>query len=297
MLTRWVLFHLLSGQAFFAGIACLVAAVGLSDRAGQARWRRARNLLTGMGGVLVAGSSTPLPAAAYLGLAVVSLLWVGGEAASGRWPRRWVGGIRLAMAASWCLAGLAEVPHHLVPRVPLLGHPVLGVVGDSLTAGVGDRGEVTWPTILADRHGVVVHDHAAPGATAASAARTQAGAVTPDERLVVVEIGGNDLLGGTTPEAFEAGLAGLLGTLRTSGRTVVLLELPLPPGSVRFGAIQRRLARRFGALLVPKRVLLGVLLGPEATLDSIHLGPPGHDRMAAAIWDVIRPAYGGDPAR
>ncbi len=74
--------------------------------------------------------------------------------------------------------------------------------------------------------------------------------------------------------------------------TVVLLELPLPPFANRYGAAQRRAARRRGVLLVPKRLLLGVLTADGATLDSIHLTPTGHDRMADAIWDVIHCAFG-----
>src|SRR5437764_1030097 len=77
--------------------------------------------------------------------------------------------------------------------------------------------------------------------------------------LVLAEIGGNDILGDTGPEAFGRGLDALLGRLRAGGRTVVMLELPLPPSYNRYGEAQRRLARRHGAFLVPKRVLLGVM--------------------------------------
>ncbi len=256
----------------------------------------ARNLLIGVGSVLVAASSVWLPMVAVLGLGVISLLWVGGEALTGRWSRRIVGGLGVAAMVAWTSVGLGELPRQLLPSIPPLGGPVLGVIGDSLTAGLDDRGEITWPAVLAARHRVEVRNHALAGATVASAA-TQVRAVAPDERLVLVEIGGNDLLGGTSPELFEVGLAKLLAAVCRPGRTVILLELPLPPGFGRFGAIQRRLAGRFGVLLVPRRVLLGVLLGEGATLDSIHLSPLGHERMAAAIWEVIRPAYGGGPVR
>ena len=292
MLTRAILFHLASGQAFFAGAAGLLLAVALAGRAGQRRGgRAARNLLAGVGGVLVAASATPLPVAAYGGLAVVTVAWMVGEARRDRWPRRRVLGLRGLMAAAWLAAVLAEAPYHLAPRVAAMGRPVLGVIGDSVTAGVGDQAEVTWPRLLADRHGVVVRDHSAPGATAASAASAQAPAVGPDERLVVVEVGGNDLLAGATPEAFEAGLARLLDQVRRPGRVVVLLELPLPPTYAAFGRAQRRQARRSGALLVPKRVLLGILLADGATLDTIHPSAAGHAQLAEAIWRIIRPAY------
>ena len=290
MATRLILFHLASGQAFFSGSACLVLAAGLAAWAAR-RWARTtRNLLVGVGGVLVGASATPLPVAADAGLAAVTLAWLVGEARRDRW--RWwrVRRLRGLMAASWVIAALAEAPYHLIPHVPPLGSPVLGVIGDSVTAGVDDRAEVTWPRLLGDRHGLIVRDHAAAGATAASAA-SQAAALKPDQRLVIVEIGGNDLLGGTTPVAFEAGLERLLAATCRPGRVVVLLELPLLPTYAEFGRAQRRLARRFGALLVPKRVLLGVLLADGATLDTIHPSALGHEQLAEAIWAVIRPAY------
>ncbi len=122
-------------------------------------------------------------------------------------PARLVLGLRVAVAIVWVAAVLVELPYHLSPRVPQLGHPILGIIGDSVTAGMGEQKAVTWPRIFADRYGVVVHDHSLAGANVASALR-QAASVSSDERLVLLEIGGNDILGETTPAGFEAGLAG-----------------------------------------------------------------------------------------
>jgi acyl-CoA thioesterase-1 len=176
------------------------------------------------------------------------------------------------------------------PSLPQLGRPILGIIGDSVTAGMGQQKVITWPGILADRYGVVVHDHSQMGANVASALR-QAATVSSDERLVLLEIGGNDLLGETTPEGFEGGLARLLSAVFQPGRVVVMLELPLPPTYNDYGRIQRRLARRYKIFLIPKRVLLGVLQQGGTTLDTIHLTPEGHQRMADAIWNVMQTAY------
>lgn len=137
------------------------------------------------------------------------------------------------------------------------------------------------------------------GATAESAL-SLAGHVDGPDALAIAEIGGNNVLGNTPPDAFARGLDALLGRLEGDGRTVVLLELPLPPFANESGAIQRRAARRHHALLIPKRLLMEVLTGGDATLDSIHLSRSGHREMADAIWSVIRPAFepgGGPPAR
>ncbi|WP_337174067.1 GDSL-type esterase/lipase family protein [Paludisphaera sp.] len=295
MPTRWAVFHVASGQAFFTGAACLIAVACLSAWITRRRGRMARNVLIALGGLLVFVSATPLPPWLYLLLLIASLAWPAVEAL-GEWvPSRLVVGGRLAFAAAWMSAALVELPYHRLPRLPRQpGRPVLGIIGDSLTAGMEDREAVTWPRILADRHGVTVRDHSVAGAGVVSASR-QAASVSPDERLVLLEIGGNDILGGTSPAEFEAGLARLLAEIRRPDRVVVMLELPLPPTYNAFGLAQRRLARQYGAILVPRRSLLGVLLQKDATLDSIHLSPGGHREMAISAWRVLRSAYEDQP--
>jgi acyl-CoA thioesterase-1 len=177
-----------------------------------------------------------------------------------------------------------------MPSVPQFGHLTLGIIGDSVTAGVGERGVVNWPRVLADRYGVAVHDHSEMGANVSTALK-QVASVSTDERLVLLEIGGNDLLGEVSAERYEAGLSKLLAAVRQPGRVVVMLELPLPPTYNAYGRIQRRLAQRHRVLLVPKRVLLSILQQGDTTLDTIHLTQEGHERMADAIWSVVNAAY------
>jgi acyl-CoA thioesterase I len=105
--------------------------------------------------------------------------------------------------------------------------------------------------------------------------------------LVLVEIGGNDVLRAYRPNAFERALDALLAKLRGGGRTVVMFELPLPPFHNRYADAQRRMARRHGVLLVPKRVLIGILTSEGATVDSIHLSRRGHELMAETVWGII----------
>ncbi len=290
MLTRWLVFHVASGQSFFTGAVCLIVAVCLTASNAQRHIRMARNVLVCLGGIFVSVSATPLSPWFYLLLLMTSLVWLVGEACGGRVSGRLVIGLRIAAAVVWVAAGLVELPYHLSPTVPQLGHPVFGIIGDSVTAGIGAEKAVTWPRIFADRYGVVVHDHSLAGANVASALR-QASFISSEERLVLLEIGGNDILGEATPAEFEAGLARLLSAVRRPGRVVVMLELPLPPTYNAYGRIQRRLAREYNALLVPKRILLGVLQRQGTTLDTIHLAKAGHQAMADAVWNVVRAAY------
>jgi acyl-CoA thioesterase-1 len=171
-----------------------------------------------------------------------------------------------------------------------MGNPPIYVVGDSISAGMGGEAE-TWPRILARQHDVQVHDLSRAGANVATALRQQAGQFVGTGSLVLVEIGGNDVLGETMPGSFERGLDALLGRLREGGGAVIMLELPLPPFYNRYGAAQRRSAKRHGVVLIPKRVLLGVMTSDGATLDTIHLSWYGHELMAEKMWGIIRRAF------
>lgn len=108
---------------------------------------------------------------------------------------------------------------------------------------------------------------------------------------MIVEIGGNDLLGATGTEQFARDLDALLQEVSAAGRQIVMFELPLPPLHHEWGRIQRDAARRYDVKLLPRRVFLSVLAGGGATLDSIHLSEVGQQEMARRIWAVVGPAF------
>lgn len=109
--------------------------------------------------------------------------------------------------------------------------------------------------------------------------------------LVLVEIGGNDLLGSTSSAGFARDLDALLDHVSAPGHQVIMFELPLPPFNHEYGRIQRTLARKHGVSLIPKRILLEILAAESSTLDTIHLSQAGHDRMARKVWQILSPAF------
>lgn len=287
--TNALIYHVASGQSFFSGVALILTAVATSYRPGRRVVASVRTIAAILGMILVAVSATPLPLTFYLPAGAISLVWLVTEGSS-RAPRRRRQILRGAVVVVWFIGVACEAPYHRMPAIPPLGRPAVDVVGDSLGAGLGEA--EPWPDRLARRHSIVVRNRSIAGAGVAKALASEAGRVSDPDALVLIEIGGNDVLGGTTPNAFERDLDALLAVLRSGGRTVVMLELPLPPFANGYGAAQRRAARSHGVLLVPKRLLLGVLAADESTLDSVHLSTAGHDLMADAIWGVIHPAFG-----
>jgi acyl-CoA thioesterase-1 len=267
-------------------------------------------------------SATPLPIWAYSVLGSVTLIWLvaergqpgarsglaGAAAEPGTSPsqtephhaltRRCPGRrcLRIVVAVIWLSAAGFELRWHVIPRISAIERPRLAVLGDSVTAGIGEEEAVTWPRRLSEDHGIPVDDFSQMGATVASA-RAQAGQLRPEHNLVLLEIGGNDLLGATSSEQFSRGLEQLLDDVCRPDRTVVMFELPLPPFFNAEGALQRQAARTRGVVLIPKRVLMSVLCRNDTTLDSIHLSQAGHDALANSVWSIVQPAYGAASER
>ncbi len=155
---------------------------------------------------------------------------------------------------------------------------------------MSDSEQDCWPELLAAQRAIEVHSLAQMGATCSSAA-IQADKLPADGGLLLLEIGGNDLLGSTTAEKFSRDLDQLLTKVCSLNRTVLMFELPLPPLCNDYGRIQRALAAKHSVTLIPKRIFIAVLARNGATVDSIHLAPDGHQSMADTVWNLIRPAY------
>ena len=275
------------GRAYFLGvILVIVGLLLLAGRKTRKPTRRPRILLIA-GALIILLSSTPAPIWFYALWLIVTIGWLIHHAEPILKPGA---GIALRFGSLlFCVAAIAmEVPYRLMPKLEPQGPGKVYVIGDSLSAGTGS-GEKTWPKVLAAGGGVEVVDLSAPGATAGTA-MAQAQQVPQGPAIVVVEIGGNDLLGGPSNGDFERDLRQLLQALKAPSRRIVMFELPLPPFCNGYGRIQRRLASEFDAVLIPKRVLAGVIGSARGTLDGLHLSEEGHREIADTVRRIIGPS-------
>jgi acyl-CoA thioesterase I len=285
---NWLIYHIAGGQAFFSGVALVIVAAWASARSDRlAKHVTICGFLLGAAAIAMASAAIPYW---WYGIAVVvTTAWVIArlQRDGGAW-RRWT---PFAMIGVWAVAAAIEAPYHIMPTLVPAPSRSLAVIGDSVTAGMGGSDKsVRWPILLAQQHHVEVQDISHAGATAASALE-QAKAQPIASPVVVLEIGGNDLLGSTSAAQFSSDLDALLAYVSAPGRQVVMLELPLPPFRHEYGRIQRSLARKHHVLLVPKRVFMSVLTADGATVDTIHLSQAGHQRVAACVWQVVRSAF------
>jgi acyl-CoA thioesterase-1 len=287
---EWVIYLFGSGAVFFIGIGLVLVGLLIFVFFQRRFPKIIATLFAVVGLLLIALSATPLPYWFYALAGGATLLWLIAERSNRTWlmaRRKWLRGL---VALLWMAGAAIEFPFLLCPTLTVSGHPKLYIIGDSVAAGVNDLDKGTWPRMLAASYPVEVADLSRMGATAASAFN-QAESLPQQGGMVLLEIGGNDLLGSTTVANFERDLDRLLLRVCTPGRVVLMFELPLPPFCNDYGSVQRRLASRYKVVLVPKRIFLAVLTGDGMTFDSVHLSREGHGRMAEAVWALIRPGY------
>jgi acyl-CoA thioesterase I len=274
---NWLVFHIVSGHSFFTGIALVITAAILSTRPAGGWRNRLMVLCATVGLIALVVSSTAIPYGYYVVAGAVMLVWTASAI-----RKRWRRGSAFAVVAVWMGAVWAEAPYHITGSLRPVSERSMAVIGDSISAGMGGQDTAeTWPRILARTRQLAVHDLSQAGETTASARkRVQANPVQAP--VVVVEIGGNDLLGTTPAAQFADDLDALLAHLSAPDRQIVMFELPLPPFYHQYGRAQRVAASKHRVILIPRRVLLSVLAGKDATLDTIHLTQAGHQSDGSA---------------
>ena len=280
-----IAFHIASGDAFFSGSAFwFLAIVG---QVFDSFWiKRLRRLAAILGTLLIALSSTPIPM-----IPLLLFLLVGVSSCLLCSPNTTQ---KCIAVTTWLMISLFIVGSELRYRFPWSVQEVSGnrlvIIGDSITAGMNEPEDEKWPSLLAAQHKIEVTVLARPGATVESIMK----AVQPFEHqpsLVLLEIGGNDVLQNGSHAKFSRGLQSLLKEVSIGGHRLVMVELPLPPFYNRFAETQRLLAKQFNVTLIPKRDFLAVLAAEGSTSDSLHLSKLGHQRMAKMIWKHINPAF------
>lgn len=191
-----------------------------------------------------------------------------------------------------------------VATVPVMG-PERDILtfGDSLFAGYGVGKENSYPAKLeaALRARGVNADIANAGVSGdTSAAGLQRLAFTLDAQdekpdLFILELGGNDLLRGISPEQTRANLAAMLDELKAREIPVLIMGMRAPPNygpeyQQQFDALYADLAREYGAALIPFW-LEAIYQDPSLFQDDrIHPTEDGLEELVAATIDQVAAA-------
>lgn len=211
-------------------------------------------------------------------------------------PAIWVLLMLVVVAASGVYAARAGDPYK-----PLGDFQRIAVIGDSLSAGVpGDGVNQRWPSILGDLLDAEVVNLSQAGDTADAAyrrwmERIDAGAWKANDpgwrpELVIVELGGNDILSHSGPERLERSLRAWVDSLQKHNTPILLIAVPGGVlGDAYSGVWQNAAEGRGNVSVMPRGALRTVFTSAKYTLpDRIHFNQAGHEYFAEKVADRIR---------
>jgi acyl-CoA thioesterase-1 len=196
-------------------------------------------------------------------------------------------GLLLGLAASAAAPGFAATPA-----------PVVTILGDSITAGLGLPAAVALPAQLgvALAHlgvAATVRGAGVSGDTSADGLARLDFSVQADTAVCLVALGGNDLLQGIDPKAVRTSLDAIVRRLKARHIAVVLAGQTAPPA---VGAgYARDFAAVFPSIAQAERVPLypDLLAGVGRALrqgDGLHPNPAGVKIIAAGLAPLVAKA-------
>ena len=177
---------------------------------------------------------------------------------------------------------------------PLVNDPPSGTniiaFGDSITAGSGAGPGEDYPSQLSRMAGVKILNRGVPGDTTADGlARLERDVMGFDPRIVIVCLGGNDMLRRMDVETTFSNLEKIIRRIQSAGALVVLVGVDggfLVGGG--HGKQYEKLAEETGVVFVPD-VLAGILTSPKLKADQIHPNGKGYTIMAERIYKALKP--------
>lgn len=196
-------------------------------------------------------------------------------------------GLLLALLLAICLAGCGGK----TPRLDKLGTTdVIVAFGDSLTYGTGAKAEESYPAVLEQLIGRTVVRAGVPGEVTAGGLSRLPGVLDEHRpRLVIVCLGGNDMLRKGSPADIEANLREILKIIKVRGADAVLVGVPAPGLITSAPKFYEKLAQEFG-IPYESKIVTSVLYRPELKSDPIHPNAAGYRQMAEALAGLLRDA-------
>jgi acyl-CoA thioesterase-1 len=281
------------GLALGWGILILLGAIVIElvcfSSSGSVFWRWLERVFAMVAAVLILSASPPV-ASWLLGVWIIIFILWRLESNSGflfsldlRWP------VIAVFVVLNLVLGFNALISYLPPEGVKNKPEKVVVFGDSLTAGIpGDGTEKQWPEIVEEKTGIKFKSHSRGGARVEYVVRKliKMDLDSSQNTIYLILIGGNDILGKTTPEKYERDLEKMYSLLNF-GSVIYSFEIPLPPFSSDLALIQRKVAARHGVRLIPRRYLASLLGTSRYTMDGVHLSTAGHRRLAEIVIELL----------
>ncbi len=161
-------------------------------------------------------------------------------------------------------------------------------LGDDLTAGFGVGPDENYVAVLSKTLGLEVVNAGKNGDTTETALTrldTDVRALNP--RVVIVLLGGNDILRGFAPQEVEQRLASIVQKLQIGGARVLLLGVRGGAYKHDYDTVYNRVASTSQAAYLPN-ILEGIVDNAELMADPIHPNANGHKKIAERMEKRLR---------
>jgi lysophospholipase L1-like esterase len=188
----------------------------------------------------------------------------------------------LGLAACLVGCGVGE------PRLPRLSDDaVILAFGDSLTHGTGARESEAYPAQLQALIGRQVINAGVPGETSGEGLRRLPEALAAHQpRLVLLCLGGNDMLRGLDPAQTAGNLRAMVRLARAQGAAVALIGVPEPKLFSGPPGYFADIAAEF-ALPYEGEVFDEVLKTRALKSDPVHANAAGYRRVAERLAELL----------
>jgi len=175
-----------------------------------------------------------------------------------------------------------------VRDVRLTGENII-CFGDSLTSGFGASSGMDYPAQLSRLIGRPVINAGRSGDTTVSAlARLDRDVLSRTPRIVLVTLGGNDLVRGMDrPQAFR-NLTMIITSIQKQGALVIIGGVEAPIWGRGFEKGYQEVSKETGAVLIPD-ILKGIMGNPKLMHDAIHPNDSGYAVMARYFHEAMKP--------
>lgn len=175
------------------------------------------------------------------------------------------------------------------PALPKLSpNDVIVAFGDSLTYGTGAETHAAYPAVLSTLIGHPIVNAGVPGETTSEAlTRLPQVLAQHHPKLVLLCLGGNDLLRQQAPSGIAENLRTLIRAIQASGASVVLIGVPEPR---LFGGAPAFYADIAKELKLPYEgeVFNEVLKNPRLKSDPIHANAEGYRLVAERLAELLK---------
>ncbi len=174
----------------------------------------------------------------------------------------------------------------------------LVIIGDSLTEGFGVRRELAFPSLLqkkidAAKKNWRVINSGISGSTSASAPSRVTWHLKQKPELIILALGANDGLRGSSVKAMEENLNKAAELAKKAGVKIILAGIQVPPNygsayATSFQEVFARVAQKSDIPLIP--FLLEKVAG-EKNLnleDGIHPNEKGHAVISETVFTAIQ---------